>query len=108
VVGGATPNVGPNSANQSNRLFGITAVSPTDIWAFGSFFAADGSGNQMTLLLHWNGTAWSIAPSPNPTNQSFLADVLFAGVVPSPGNVWIVGSEDATGTLAIHTTMGGK
>jgi hypothetical protein len=28
--------------------------------------------------------------------------------VPSPGNVWIVGSEDATGTLAIHTTNGGK
>jgi hypothetical protein len=93
---------------QSNRLFGITAVSPTDIWAFGSFFAANGSGNQMTLLLHWNGTDWSIASSPNPTNQSFLADVLFAGVVPSPGNVWIVGSEDATGTLAIHTTSGGE
>jgi hypothetical protein len=103
-----SPNVGPNSMFQSNRLFGITAVSPTDIWAFGSFFAVDGSGNQMTLLLHWNGTAWSIASSPNPTNQSFLADVLFAGVVPSPGNVWIVGSEDALDTLAIHTTNGGK
>jgi hypothetical protein len=102
-----SPNVGPNSANQSNRLFGITAVSPTDIWAFGSFFAADGSGNQMTLLLHWNGTAWSIAPSPNPTNESFLADVLFAGVA-SQGNLWIVGSEDATGTLAIHTATGGQ
>jgi hypothetical protein len=103
-----SPNVGPNSTFQSNRLFGITAVSPTDIWAFGSFFAADGSGNQMTLLLHWNGTEWSIASSPNPTNQSFLTDVLFAGVVPSPGNVWIVGTEDALDTLAIHTTMGGK
>jgi hypothetical protein len=31
-----SPNVGPHSMFQSNRLFGITAVSPTDIWAFGS------------------------------------------------------------------------
>jgi hypothetical protein len=32
------------SVYQSNRLFGITAVSPTDIWAFWSYFAATGSG----------------------------------------------------------------
>jgi hypothetical protein len=41
---------------------------------------------------------------------SFVSDVLFAGVSPSPGNVWIVGSEDEapyTGTLAIHSTSAG-
>jgi hypothetical protein len=48
----------------------------------------------MTLLLHWDGTSWSIAPSPNPTKGNFLDDLLFAGVVPSPGNVWILGNED--------------
>jgi hypothetical protein len=26
-----------------------------------TYFVADGSGNQMTLLLHWDGGAWSIA-----------------------------------------------
>jgi hypothetical protein len=105
-----SPNVGPNSANQSNRLFGITAVSPTDIWAFGSYFAANGSGNQMTLLLHWDGSAWSIAPSPNPVKGDFLDDVLFGGVVTAPGSVWIVGSEDTAApnqpifsTLVLHS-----
>jgi hypothetical protein len=88
-----SPNIGPNSANQSNRLFGITAVSPTDIWAFGSYFAADGSGHQKTLLLHWDGTAWSVAPSPNPTKGGFLSDLLFAGVAVAPRKVWIVGAE---------------
>jgi hypothetical protein len=100
-----SPNVGPNSIYQSNRLFGLAANSATDIWAFGSYFAADGSGHQMTLLLHWNGTAWSIQPSPNPSNGIFLSDLLFAGVVPSPGNIWIVGAEDEApheGSLAIH------
>jgi hypothetical protein len=105
-----SPNVGPNSNFQSNRLFGITALSPTDIWAFGSYFAASGSGHQMTLLLHWDGTAWSIAPSPNPSKDGFLSDVLFAGVSPAAGELWIVGSEDEaphTGTLAIRSTTAG-
>ena len=104
-----SPNVGPNSVNQSNRLFGLTASSPNDIWAFGSYFAADGSGHQMTLLLHWNGEEWTIAPSPDPTNGVFLSDILFAGVTPSPGNVWIVGGKDIPphdDTLVIHTTKG--
>jgi hypothetical protein len=105
-----SPNVGPNSMFQSNRLFGITAVSPTDIWAFGSYFAADGSGNQMTLLLHWDGTSWTVAPSPDPEMGSILEDVLFAGVT-TGNNVWIVGSQNPgtmggafIDTLAIHST----
>jgi len=105
-----SPNVGPNSVYQSNALRGITAVSPTDIWAFGSYFRASGSGNQMTLLLHWDGTSWTIAPSPNPTaGGGFLSDLLYSGVSPAPGNVWIFGSEDAAphqASLAIHTIAG--
>jgi len=100
-----SPNVGPNT----NRLLGITANSADDIYAFGSNFTADGSGNQMTLLLHWDGTSWTIVPSPNPTKGNFLNDLLFAGVVASPGSVWIFGDEDegaqgGMGTLAIHST----
>ncbi len=100
-----SPNVGPNT----NRLLGITANSADDIYAFGSNFTADGSGNQMTLLLHWDGTSWTIVPSPNPTKGNFLNDLLFAGVVPSPGSVWIFEDEDegaqgGMGTLAIHST----
>jgi len=106
-----SPNVGPNSGYQSNRLFGLAANSPNDVWAFGSYFAANGSGQQGTLLEHWDGTSWTIAPSPDPTKKSadFVSDLLFAGVVPSSGNVWIFGAEDEApneGTLAIHTTTG--
>jgi hypothetical protein len=98
-----SPNVGPNSVDQSNRLLGLTANSANDIWAFGSYFAADGSGRQMTLLLHWDGIVWSIASSPSPTKRGFPCDLLWAGVVPAPGNVWILGSVH-DGTLAIHRT----
>lgn len=106
-----SPNVGPHSGYQSNRLFGLAANSSNDVWAFGSYFAADGSGQQGTLLEHWDGTSWTIQPSPNPTKKSadFISDLLFAGVVPAPGNIWIFGAEDEApheGTLAIHTTTG--
>lgn len=107
-----SPNVGPKTHSQSNRLFGLTANSANDIWAFGSYFAADGSGHQMTLLLHWDGTSWEIAPSPNPTKGNFLDDTLFAGVTPSADNVWIFGGEaefqnnHGIETLALHTATG--
>jgi hypothetical protein len=102
-----SPNEGQN---QSNVLRGITAVSPTDIWACGDYLAADGSGNQMTLLVHWDGTSWTLAPSPNPEMGSILVDTLFAGVT-TGHNVWIVGSQlpgvvgnGFIDTLAIHST----
>src|SRR5580658_9076178 len=101
------------SINPTNLLYGVTAVSPTDIWAFGSYFAASGNGNQMTLVLHWNGTNWSPNPSPSPEPGNFLDDILFSGVSTEPGNVWIVGSEDpaaegkpVTATFVLHTTGG--
>ena len=96
-----SPNIGPNGVNQSNRLLGLTANSANDIWAFGSYFAADGSGRQMTLLLHWDGISWTIASSPSPTKDGFPCDLLWAGVVSSPGDVWILGSAH-DGSLAIH------
>jgi hypothetical protein len=98
-----SPSVGPNGANQSNRLLGLTANSANDIWAFGSYFPADGSGHQRTLLLHWDGISWTVASSPSPTRGGFACDLLWAGVVSSPGDVWILGSVQ-DGSLAIHMT----
>jgi len=98
-----SPNVGPNGANQSNRLLGLTAKSADDIWAFGSYFSVDGSGHQMTLLLHWDGTSWTIAPSPSPKKDGFPCDLLWAGIVSSQGDVWILGSVH-DGSLAMHMT----
>lgn len=106
-----SPNVGPASSNQSNRLFGVSALASNDVWAFGSYFDANGSGFQFTLVQHWDGAAWTIVPSPSPNPSGFISDVLFGGVSTGPRNFWIVGSQDTaapnkpiTGTLALHTT----
>ena len=61
-----SPNPGPpctdgNVVYGGNRLNGLAVVSPDDIWAVGV-----GCLDLETLIEHWNGTAWSIVPSPNP------------------------------------------
>ncbi len=108
-----SPNVGPHSQYQSNKLYGVTAVSANDIWAFGAYEAASGNGNQLTLVLHWDGSSWTLVPSPSPEPGDFLDDILTSGVVTAPGSVWIVGSEDpaaqgkpVTATFVLHTTGG--
>jgi hypothetical protein len=100
-----SPNVGPISANKSNRLLGLAGNSASDIWAFGSYFVADGSGHQMTLLLHWDGTSWTVASSPSPAKGEPPCDLLWTGVVSSPGDVWILGSVHDE-SLALHMTKG--
>ena len=51
----------PNQGTSSNYLYGVTAISASNVWAVGSY---NGSVVQ-TLVEHWNGSAWSVVSSPN-------------------------------------------
>ena len=101
VVSG--PNIGPHSVYQSNHLWGITKVSANDVWAFGDYYAPDGSGQIFTLVLHWDGISWKIVPSPSPANSNDRVDILFAGTVIPQGNLWLVGNEFGR-TLVLNAT----
>ena len=46
----------------SGALGGVSATSLTDAWAVGVQCATCGDPGTMTL--HWNGTHWSMVPSP--------------------------------------------
>jgi len=105
-----SPNTG-HGQFQSNQLYGMTAASSKNVWAYGSAFLADGSNQQQTLVLHWNGAKWIITPSPSPKKSNFMSDVLFGGVVTRNGNLYIVGSQDDAptpilGTLVLHARVG--
>ncbi|MGO9161457.1 MAG: hypothetical protein ACLP7J_12210 [Streptosporangiaceae bacterium] len=43
-------------------------MSSSNAWAVGSRYVSTGNGtaNYGTLVLHWNGTSWTVVPSPNP------------------------------------------
>jgi hypothetical protein len=56
-----SPNTSPT---QQNFLHDVTCVSQSSCWAVGGYFDPAVHADQ-TLVVDWNGTAWSIVPSPN-------------------------------------------
>ena len=63
---GTTWTAAPSPADDSGGIASaITAISPDDVWAVGSF--EDGGSN--TLTAHWNGTKWSIVSVPDITSS---------------------------------------
>jgi Carboxypeptidase regulatory-like domain len=65
------------------------AVSPTDVWSVG--YAEDfASLKSTTLVERWNGSAWTIVPSPNPGGSN-LPNTLSSVAVASSNDIWAVG-----------------
>ncbi len=84
------------SAGARATLSGVTTSNAANnVWAVGSFTPA-GSTSPQTLTLNWNGTAWSVVPSPNPASFDGLG-----AVATNPGNaiVWAVGSTGQSGAF---------
>jgi hypothetical protein len=100
-----SPNVGgPNTTTISNQLRGVIAVSANDVWAFGDTDAF-GPSKITNLVLHWNGTAWAIVPSPSPNpRHTLIDDVISGGTVIPQGNLWLVGVADGFGTMVVNAT----
>jgi hypothetical protein len=101
-----SPNVGgPNTQTISNQLRGIIAVSANDIWAFGDTDAF-GPENITNLVLHWDGTKWTIVPTPNPNPRHInpIDDVIAGGTVIPQENIWLVGVADGFGTMVLNAT----
>jgi hypothetical protein len=83
----------PNASTGNNRLDAVTVVSANDVWAVGT--SQNGSGVFQTLTENWNGTAWSIIPSPSGAGTQ--AELNGVAAV-SGNNVWAVG-DSGSGTL---------
>jgi len=97
----ASPNT---SSPYDNRLYGVTCISASECWAVG--YAFNGN-NYQTLIEQWNGTAWAIVTSPNPSasQNNFLSGVTCA----SASDCWAVGYyvnvNSTTGTSATQTLI---
>jgi hypothetical protein len=79
---------------QDNDLFGVTALSSTNVWAVGN--ENIGHFQFRPLVEHWNGTAWTVVRVPSPPLTGTGASL--AGVAAtSPHDIWAVGNY-ATGT----------
>jgi hypothetical protein len=100
----STPNPGYPSA--SDTLAAVSAVSATDAWAVGSYGNADFS--EQTMVLNWDGTAWTLISSPSPGGTGGLGHgtELLGVSATSRSSAWAVGCYDftaASGTA--HKTL---
>jgi hypothetical protein len=74
----------------NNYLYSVSGTSASNIWAVGTSLSTGNTSNS-TLVVHWNGTAWSIVTSPNP-NSTYSA---FQGVEAiSATKVLVIGAAD--------------
>lgn len=86
----------PNVSNYDNHLYGVGVASANDVWAVGYYYHYPLVTNDQTLVEHWDGSEWSIIPSP--------VGLLESVAVVSPNDVWTVGHyyNSTTQTLAMH------
>lgn len=84
-----SPNVPmPGGSAYSQGLDSVVALAPNNVWAVGYYRIGS---VPHTLILHWDGTQWSIVPSPDgPTGNGWLHGIAAAG----PNDIWAVGEYD--------------
>jgi hypothetical protein len=77
----------PNSGAFNNSLTGTTCVSTSQCWAVGYYVGIN--GGYQTLIEQWDGTAWSIIPSPS--TETSDTDYLYKVSCSSESQCWAVG-----------------
>ena len=88
-------------SGQAAQLNGVTEVAPGDGWAVGTV-SDPASFASKTLAYHWDGTAWTRRPTPNPAGPS-QANELNAVAARSAADVWAAGGDNyETVSLVLH------
>ena len=85
----------PAGANSNTTLSAISADGADDVWIVGTFLDS-ATGQNETFSEHFNGTAWSIVPSPSPGSSASLSGVTTSNAA---NNVWAVGEAGPLGSL---------
>lgn len=90
----------PLNTNDNAAFYGIVALASDNVYAVGYHPAPNGA--VLTLVEHWDGTAWSVISSPNlsPTGSLFLS--VSAN---SPTDIWAAGLSVDAPTTSIQTLI---
>jgi hypothetical protein len=88
---------GPSAAPHG-VLYAVAAASPADVWAVGAR-EINSAANPVTLIDHWDGSAWHVVPSPT------MPGLLDALAVASPSDIWAVGFRKIDNGLKPEQTL---
>ena len=85
--------------NQAAQLNGVTEATPGDGWAVGTVSDLSSLASR-TLAYHWNGTAWTRSPTPNPAGPA-LPNQLDAVAARATDDVWAAGYDNYPGEASL-------
>ena len=88
----------PN-ATAANALGAVSAISSTDVWAVGCGLCGSDAGLGTILVEHWDGSRWTINPTPLIGNGDIFSSIL---ALPS-GDVFVAGT--VSGQIAFADTL---
>jgi hypothetical protein len=81
----------PLPGGEGGGLFDATCVNGSDCWAVGAVVGS-GSGNPTgTLIEQWNGSSWSVVPSPTPSGPGVVGAILSSVSCTSASSCMAVG-----------------
>lgn len=87
---GTSWSIIPNPSASGSNLSAVAVLSPTDVWAAGYTPSGLTTGlGTRSLIMHWDGTSWSVVPSPDVEGTGSR---LRGMVAVAPNDVWAVGS----------------
>ena len=83
----------PDMSTTANMLVGVAALSANNIWAVGSWSSAAFNSSQAgyTFVEHYNGSSWTLMPSPSPSETLDSELNAIAAVPFSSTGAWAVG-----------------
>lgn len=89
---------GPTDRAAGAELHDLAAAAPNDVWAVGTVWI-DGGTRSAPAIEHWDGTGWTLVPSP-----AIDTDAVLNGVtVNSATDAWAVGATQSP--AGIHTLV---
>src|SRR5207237_8953900 len=85
---GSAWSIGSSPSNNKNTyLRGVAAIASNDVWAVGSSEYGGVNNESHAVIEHWDGSAWSIIPSPNQDGYLYQ---LYGVAAVSSNDVWTV------------------
>src|SRR5207248_1553679 len=78
----------PTLRGGPNDLYAVAAVSANDVWAAGTYYGSIHGYSSTRLIMHWDGTQWSVVTSPVGPQA---INTLNSMAALSTNDVWIAG-----------------
>lgn len=93
----------PQPPGRQAWFHGVFQLTPTDVWAVGESSNADSqTEGERTLIEHYDGSAWTIVPSPNPAHGTRSANILTSVSGTGPEDIWAAGYDFDPATETIE------